>query len=883
MTRLSAARLIVAVLARALLLFYPTAFRRAHRADFIDTAMHRWKRELLRTNSASAATTETVSLLAADTVAAAPRLWRSALGRSLAPTALPGRTAMLALMSGLAGDVRLAARAAYRQAAFSLFVVATLAIGLGASTAAFGALDRSILRPLPFPDGDRFVFVVLEHSTLRWQSTPPADLVATWRAGATAIDRFEVHRSMNVTRAGADGADLITVLGVSGGLPGMLGVTPVAGRLLGPEDARHDAPDAVMVSESFWKREFGGASNAIGRVMRLNGKPYTIAGVWPGRARIDPRGMPPLIRVLRADEQLPRGTQATVLGRIREGASVDQAETEIAVLAQNWPDLGLHMRPVLRAPYGRLGEAYVRGLWLVFTGAFVLMLVGIANAANLLLARATARADEVSLRLALGASRSRLVRLFTAESLILAAGGLAGGYIVGRAVGALIDVMEPRSSTLDAAAWSDGRTVEFAAAACALATVACTLAPALAARRSRLRPGLTPGRATARRAVGRAMLVAVQSALAVVLVVGAALMARSFANLRSIDPGFDIERLAVLSVNPPQDRYPTPAARESFLTRVQESLGSIPGVSGITTANMPPFTSTMVDGLPYLEGEAAPPVTGDTFTASTSARSNHFEVLGIPLLGGRLFTREDRTGVVIVNDAFARSRGGDVLGRTLLMQGRAARIVGIVGNVRSFGLSDEPDRVQLYYPTRPNMTEYTRFVVRTSGDPGAVVRAARSRLAEIDREVPWREAEAGPDLLARQTARHRFVAVILAVLSAMGLILAVTGVYAAVSLEVSRRKRDVGVRMALGATARQVARQVLQSGLAPVVPGALAGAIAALWAAPLLEHLVFGMQARDMISVIAGVAIMGSAAAAGCMLPALRATRTNPADILRSE
>jgi predicted permease len=797
----------------------------------------------------------------------------------------------------LMADIRHAARSLVRRPSYTALVVATLGLGIGASAAVFGALDRVILRPLPYPDAERFVYLSMLNQARGWNFAPFSELIGRWREGAKTIERIETYRQTSaILRDEAQATQIVDVTAMSGGMPGMLGVRPLVGRLIGESDAAPGSVPAVMVSERYWRGAWGGAARVVGRTVVLNDTIFTVAGVWPEAARLDYEGSPSFFRVVPAEEESPLGDLTLVLARKARGVMASDVEAELSALMRGMeapPNSILEswlsnndLRAVVDPPYGLLGDPYVRGLWMVFAGGIVLLVVAVFNTANLVLGRSASRSGEIAIRLALGGSGSRLVRLFFAESALLAGMGMLAGFVVAVFVEQSLARLEPGRLVPPGATGLQGRATLFAFALATTTAVLCALVPLLHARTGNLRARLAGGGSTrdiAHPSRLRGFLIGAQSALAVLLITGAALVGRSFASLLDVDVGLDLDHIAVLAVRAPSSIADSEEALDAFFTPIEAALRAIPGVLGITTAPNPPLAYSVRGGLPFLDGEPEPVLDGTEFVSSTGVQPGHFDVTGIPILRGRDFHDAER-GVIIVNDAFARTRAGDVLGRSLRFPGDtiSRTIIAVAGDVRSWGLEDADDRIQLYYPASTTRSAYTRLLLRTSGPPSPVLRAARARMANLFPGVPLREARTGPELIRERTARIRFVAFLLGAFAALGVVFAITGVYGAVTLDVSRRAREVSVRIALGASHHHVRSGVLRRGLRPVLLGAIAGTLAALWAGPLLESVLFRVHARDPLSLAVALVLLIAAAAAACLLPARRASRVDPATALRA-
>jgi len=886
---------IVRFVARLLARSYPAPVRRTYGLQFADVAEHRWHRELSETGRTSRATRRTLRILFQDTVVALPWCWFSSvrIGGGSDDAAPSWRGRLNQFLRGSWSDSKHAVRAAMQRPAFTALVVLTLGVGIGASAAAFDALDRTVLRPLPYRDGDRMVLVSM-HDRVRGYHTPPqADVVQQWRDHATTVERFEVYRSMSATRTGhGRPAELLSVIGISAGMPGMFGVTPVAGRLLGAADAAADAPRAVMLTEQFWRREFGADPSVIGQSLQLSDVPNAIIGIWPAGARIDPwTKTPDLVRVLRSSEELPQGAWASIIALLRPGQSADVVEQELLAIADPASDGTARARgdaprsvPSVVPPYTFLGDAYVAGIWLVFAGSLALLVVSAVNAGHLLAVRASARRLELGVRMALGGSGARLVRLFFLEGLTFALAGIAVGIGMAVVFEQLMTAQEPRMFAAVGGAGLLGRALIFACLVAVVAAVACSMTPMMIARSTDVRDILASAgsaRGTGRSSRWRLVFVGAQAALAVFLLTGATLMARSFVNLSSQDTGIAVHELLTLSIRPPAARYPTPEARGDLIARVRRAIETTPGIARVTTSGMPILNASIADGEPYLDGETPPAADAAATTGSSGAVPGYLDTMGIRLIAGRDFQPGD-TGVVIVNETFAKRRSGSILGRQLFMPRakNGMEVIGVVADTRDFGLASTETPPAVYIASSEGSTDYMRFIAR-AGEPVTALKAARARIAEVDPNLVLLQAETGTDVIRRQTSQHRFVALLLAVLAALGLVLAMAGLYGTVSLDVSQRVREMGLRLALGARGSQVAASILRRGLVPVALGGAVGFGLAALSAGRLEALLFKVPAIDPWSGAVAMSLSIAAAAVASLLPARRASRIDPAVTLR--
>jgi predicted permease len=784
--------------------------------------------------------------------------------------------------------VRLGVRTCLRRPGVSLLVTGILGVGLGASSTAFDALDRTVLRPMPFAGADRLVFLVIDDLKRDSWTTPSLELVANWRSRARRLERIEILDESLLTLQHPEGAERVEAISVSGGLPEMLGTLPLSGRLLGPHDAQPDAPAAVMITEQAWRTRFGADPGIVGRALPFSGGPRTVVGIWPDGARISFRRNPEFIVPLPHGREYGPGDLAYVLARQAVRSTPADVEAELRALSAGISGIAENKAPAVKTPAETfLGASFVEGVWLVFAGALGLLSVALVNASHLLLGRATTRMHELGVRMALGGSRARLARLFLAEGVVLVGAGIAAGVWVLVACEQIIRHREPRLFVPVQGAGLEGRAFAFMAAAAVVAVVLCALAPLLSTRNPDIRQIVQRG-ADGRTTPGgsRALpgFVFAQAALAVLLICGAAVLGRSAWNLVHVDPGIAVDQLATVGVAAPSTRYRSADAQRAFLQRVSEALASMPTVNGITVSGLPLLSSSSQVGSAYLEGESKPAVDDDAVTGLASVAPNYFAVLGMRIVAGRGFTPDDDTGVAIVNESFAARRAGDVLGRLVYtpMGQQAFRIVGVVTDTRSFGLANDTNPPAIFFPRSVAPTGYARFLVRTSDDPEAILREARRRIAEIDPLVPVTEAEAGHQVLKRQTAMHRLVAMLLGGLATGGLVLAVTGVYGTVALAVERRRREFGIRLALGADRARLRRAVVGIGVRPVLAGGLLGVAMAWMGLPYVEALLFRVSARDPIAALLGFSVVAVAAVAAAALPARRASRVDPAEILRS-
>ncbi|HEX9886472.1 MAG TPA: ADOP family duplicated permease [Longimicrobiales bacterium] len=871
---------VLRIVAGAILGLYPARFREESGADFMEAVGHRWDLERRGGRGAPGAFLRWVFVLAADAMHAVPALRHRGV-RASSPS----------FWGGLGGDLRLALRMHGRRPGFAALVILTLGIGIGSNAAIFGALDRFVLHPLPFADGDRMVYLALQSEQRGGRVSPGQLEFERWRAGARTLTAIEVFRQVGALAPAGGTDERLSRTSVTEGLPRMLGLRPVVGRAFGPDDARADAPATLMLSEPYWRRAHGADPAVVGRTMTLSDTVFTVIGVWPAEATLDFGDLPDVWTAIRTGDEANASYWSPFLAVMAPGVTPGMVESELASLIEGEdlrPGSANTWVPAVAAPSDFLSSDFVTGLWVVWIGVALLLAVAVINVANLLLDRAVTRSGEIAVRQALGASGGGLVRLFVADGAMLSmAGGALGLLLAHWGMTALARITPTRFPDLTAH-WIEPRAMAYAAGIAVVASLLCGLVPALHVRSPQVKRRLTNRTATEgrRRLRGREALVGVQIAMALVLVVGASLGLRSLEALASVDPGFDVDRLVIGSVSLPRARYPEPEDRTAFWARAREAFRDLPGVQGLTTSGVPPFSFSLVAGLPHLDGEE-PIEAGSAWTAQASAAPGYFDVMGIPLLEGRGARAEDagQGRRVVVNEEFARRYPHSVVGRTMRIgtTSTSMEIVGVAANVRTNGLDDDEIRPTYWVVDTRADDPWTRFILRTEADPALVLQAFKERLAALDPGLALSGATTGPDMLRAQTADGRFLAVLLAAFAALSMLVAVLGVYGSVSLAVNRRTRELGLRRALGAAAPDVVRLIMARALRPVVLGLVVGLPLTAFLARFAASALYTIGATDPISYAAGVGILTAAAVAACLGPARRALRVDTVETLKSE
>lgn len=789
----------------------------------------------------------------------------------------------------------------------SLSAVLTFALAVGVTSAVFSVLYGVLLRPLPYAAPDRLVRIWEEHpgGTPLVRDRLNALTYDTWKAGTRTLDGLAAYGSREFTVTAMVEAERVVGAELTPAMFSMLGVAPAAGRFFTEQDAVRGSPRVVVLSHGFWQQRFAGRSDVIGTVLHLDGRPHEIIGIapawfyFPNRdARLwrpygDPRGPD-------ADER--QTFTMTIIGRLRPGATIAQVEAEGTAAARAVPRpmsaqlmFGQGAPPQVRARFlvDSLTHEVRPAVMLVTAAVGLVLLLACANIANLLLARGFARTRELAVRAALGAGRLRLLRHVLGESVVLSlAGGMLGIGLAAALVQALPAWAPQDFPRLDDVRL-DARVLAFTLLVTVAAGIFAGILPAL--RASSTRPQDALRAAGGRTAAGggqrlRAVLLGLEAAIGVVLLIGAGLLGRSFVKLATVDPGYQPQNLlaARIHLRSGSQEEDSPA-RVAFVNRLIERLQSVPGVVAAGAGNMAPFGDSS-----YLVGFEIPPAKEMARALYLIVTPDYGQALGLKVREGRFLQPSDASSgalAVVVNDAFARAYlqdGTPAVGRQFRgLLGRddsLTEIVGIVDDVLLEGLDrrPQPQMFVAHGDTRAIRREIYLFV-RTAGSPADLLPTVRNLVREADPDAAL--ADAGPfsAQVAQSIAQPRFAAAVMGVIATLALTLAAIGLYATVSYAVSRRRRELGIRAALGARPSDAMRLVLAHGLGVTAAGVAVGLVVASFAARAVQPLLFGISAVDPVSFLATPCLLLLVAALGCAVPARRAARVDPAETLRAE
>lgn len=802
-------------------------------------------------------------------------------------------------------DLRYGARMLWKKPGFTVVVLLTLGLGIGANAALFSVVNGVLLNPLPFAQPEQLVSL--------HQSKPNFDTGAIpypnfqdWQRENQTFSGMAVSRGASFALVGAGEAERVSGRRCSASLFSVLGVEPVLGRNFAPGEDEPGADPVVIISAELWQRRFGGAQDVVGRSLTVDDKSYAIIGVLPASFTLF-RGTDVYVPMgqwgNRALQSRSAGLGLHGIGRLRAGVTLAQAQADLdgvmRRLAETYPDAnrgnGAAVIPLKQRLVGDVGPI----LWMLLGAVGFVLAVACVNVSNLLLARSTARRREYAVRAALGAGRWRLLRQSLTESLLLSlAGGGLGLLLAAWITRAALDALPtglPRADEVEL----DGRVLLFTLAVSLLTGVLAGLAPALKSSQGRLSETLKEGGRGAVGGRGRAqgVLVALEMALALVLLIGAGLMIRSLSALWNVDPGFRAENVLTFGVSfPPSLRAANDATKRAALRDLSERLNSMPGVkaASLSVGALPILGED--DVFFWLEGQPKPASTSDMKMAlAYRVEPGYLTAMSIPLKRGRFFNERDEAGappVVVIDEVFARQHfpDADPLGQRInLGDDRGPlEIVGVVGHVKQWSLAANDEQslqAQLYEPFRQlGWPSEAQAVMRVEGGAATAHFEAIRRVVQSQHShnVVY-EPQTMNEVLADSLARQRFSMILLNAFAVVALLLASIGLYGVISYLVSQRTHEIGVRMALGAGRLDVLRLVVRHGMKMALGGVALGLLAALGLTRLLARLLYGVSPTDPVTFIFVALLLAAVALVACLVPARRATKVDPMVALRYE
>ncbi|MGH9793588.1 MAG: ABC transporter permease [Candidatus Acidiferrales bacterium] len=795
-------------------------------------------------------------------------------------------------METLLQDVKYGARMLAKSPGFALVAILTLALGIGANTAIFSVVHAALLRPLPYPDPDQLVMVwtnVERRGGPAQEWTNPADL-HDWRTQNQVFEDMAALAGGVSTLSGDGEPEQLSTAAVTFPMFRVLKTPPVLGRDFTAQDDVPNGPRVVILTHGLWQRNFGGDPAIIGRTITLDSRPFTVIGVMPRGFRF------PVIPVTDAfvplQQEGNRGNAyLRVIARLKEGATLEQARAEMDVIArrleQQYPQTN-EKTGIALSPLQDFFAGPARPALLVLFGAVAfVLLIACANVANLLVARATARKGEIAIRVALGAGRSRLVRQLLTESLLLSlAGGALGLLLASWSLGFLVAGL-PTDSQSYFDIRIDRVVLAFAFLVAVFTPLLFGVTPALQAARPWMQAVLKEGTRTTGGARLRSALVVSEVGLSLMLVVGAGLLMRSFAALLRVDTGFQVENVLRADLVLPNARY---SERPQIAQTYAQMLERIRGLGGAVSAaatSTAPLSGVNSDTLFRVEGRPEPQVNERVVAWFRAVTPDYFRTIGIPLRGGRLFDARDGANaprVVLANESFVRKYfpGEDPIGRRIGSPERWREIIGVVGNVRNFGLDrEEPPAVYLPHAQVP--LPFMTLVVRTAGDPLAVAAGVRGVVRDLDPNLAVSNLSSMERVVADSVADRRWTMWLLGALAALAMLLAAVGLYGVMAYAVAQRTREIGIRVALGAQRGDVLGMVLRDGMKLWVAGVVVGVAGALVATRWMGALLYGVGAMDSLTFVVAPVLLAAVAVLATVIPARRAMRVDPMVALRYE
>jgi putative ABC transport system permease protein len=811
-------------------------------------------------------------------------------------------------MDAFLKDLRYSMRRLARTPGFTVIVLLTLALGIGANTAIFSVVNGVLLRALPYPESDRLVTV--EHfypslNNLRAPVSVPG--FRDYRARTRLFQRAAVETGWAPNLTGHGDPERLTGTEATADYFATLGAQALRGRTFTPDEDQPGRPSVVVLSYGLWQRLFGGAPTAVGQTLILNGEAHEIVGVMPAGFRDFFNRRAELWRPLHFRPEQYADNQRTseylsFLGRLTPGMTLGAARADMtayaAQLRQGYPNSYARDWTLTVTPLQEQAVGGIRTALLVLFGAvgFVL-LIACANVANLLLARAASRIKEVAIRSALGAGKRHIVRQLLSESLLLSLGGAVGGLALAAGAVRLVHALNPTNLPRVENIQLDSNVLWFTLLTALVTGALFGLAPIVQTLRTNLQDTLKEGGRSAHADRGgdrlRRVLVVAEFALALTLLTGAGLLIRSFARVSGVDPGFEPRHLLTFNIALPQAKYPRDTQQLALFDAMLPRIASLPGVQGAGATSVLPFGGSWSTGSFNVEGYQRPANAPMPWGDLRNVTPGFFTTMRIPLRAGRVFTEQDKAGapaVAVVDEEFVHRffPKADPVGKRITFNdlGDTAikwiNIVGVVGHTKHEGL-DAQARIQVYFSNAQSSGRFRSIVVRTAGEPMAVLGAVRETVHSLDPDLAISQAAPMEQLVEQSVGQRRFSTLLLGMFATIALVLATIGIYGVMSYSVAQRSHELGVRMALGAKRSLVLRLVMQRGLMAALPGVVIGVVGAFAVTRVLQNQLFGVSATDPLTFGAVAALLTLVALAASLVPAIRATRVDPVVALREE
>jgi putative ABC transport system permease protein len=806
------------------------------------------------------------------------------------------------MMGTLWQDVRYALRRLLKSPLFAVVAIVALALGIGSTSVIFSLANAFLLRPLPYDNPDQLVALWEVNQQQGWERNPVSyPNFADWRAQTTAFQQMAAYDMLDYNLTGDDQPERLRGVRVSTNLFSMLGAKVVAGREFSAEEEQPGNHKVLILSHGLWQRRFGGTSDVIGRNLTLNGESYAVVGVMPQHFQF-PMFVPtdlwtPL--ALNATQEPRGGRFLAVMGRLKPGATIESARSELNTVArrieQEYPTMSTGWGVNVVSVHDQLVERGRPALLVLLGAVGFVLLIACVNVANLMLARATGRKKEIALRMTLGASRMRLIRQLLTESLLLALLGGGLGFLLALLGIRFMVARLPSEISSMRDVGLDPTVLAFTLGISVLTGIIFGLVPALQASK----PDLNEALKETTQSVGggldryhlRKILVVAEVAMSLVLLIGAGLMIRSFLRLQEVKPGFDAGNLLVVPIPLPESSYPDQQHRATVFQQIVQRVETLSGVQSVGASSIPPLSGRDRGSGFAVEGRAQVLRGERLFGFLREVTPNYFSTMRIPVVKGRAFTDADRlntTWVAMINETVARRYfpNEDPVGKRVTFNpGPNAvwyTIVGVAGDIRHAGVAADP-QPEFYGPYLQDPVPSMTLLIRTDVEPGSLFATVRNEIRAVNKDVPLSDIRTMEQSIADSIQRVRVTLLFISIFAIVALALSVVGIYAFMAYMVSQRTYELGIRMALGARQSQVLRLILGQGMKLVLIGIGIGLAAALGLSQVMSSLLFGIGAFDVPTFVAISLLLSAVALVASFFPALKATKVDPIIALRVE
>jgi predicted permease len=820
-------------------------------------------------------------------------------------------------MQTLFQDLRYGARMLLKNPSITAVVILALALGIGANTAIFSVVNAVLLRPLPYEESDRLMFLNETSQAMADISISYPNFV-DWRAQNHVFEKIGVYNRDSYNLTGYGEAERILTAQASADLFAALRVNALIGRIYTNDEDRPGATPVVVLSYALWQRRFGGLPGVLNQVLNFNGKSYTVIGVMPQGFQFPTRVEMWVPVGQLADSYKERGNHPGLLAvaRLKPAITLAQAQADMSNVAANlehqYQDQmagnGVRVKPLLENFVASVRPT----LWVLFAAVGFVLLIACANIANLLLAKASARQREMAIRAAMGAGRWRIARQLLTESVLLALIGASLGLLVARWGIQFILYISPTAIPRAREIGLDWRVLAFTIGVAFLTGILFGLVPALQAGIVDVHETLKEtGRGTSGRHWLRSSLVVVEVGTTLVLLIGAGLMVRSFVRLQKVDPGFSYEHLTSYTISIPEKKYPTIEQRAAFFKRLLEDSRGLPGVEGTAAASGLPLGNNGWQTSFRVEGRPDPPKNQLPLMEACLVTPDYFRIMGIPLKRGRYFNEHDdrsflagkdlskldedeRTmaGVnsIVIDEEFARRYwpNEDAVGKQIRLGGSDPKapvltVLGVVGRVKMEGLGEDSNRVQGYFVFAQTPFSGMTMITKAAGDPNQLIAALRERVKAIDPDQPIYNIRTMNEIRSESVAPERLNLTLLSIFAGIALVLAMVGIYGVMSYTVTQRTHEIGIRMAIGAQPRDVFRMVIGQGMLLALVGVVFGLAGAFALTRLMTTMLFGVEPTDPATFAVISVLLTGVALVACYIPGRRATKVDPVVSLRYE